>query len=275
MIDFVLSITYPSDPSIDDEVQSLLFLSEATGSSSEERNGETIVTSYFDSSDARSAARGLLERTRADLREEDRARLDWLDRYEQSLEPLRIGRSFVVAPDARLIAGDETRHRIVVPQEQAFGTGSHETTALCIEMLERMSLRGKRGLDIGAGSGILAIAMLRLGAAKATAFDNDVDAFGPLRDNCIRNDVRVALFIGSIEALRGGTFDVITMNIVPEVIVPLLPAVVARLGGELILSGILTTRRQDVVIAAEGCGVTLLDQASRGEWWCGRFARNR
>jgi len=99
---------------------------------------------------------------------------------------MRIGESFIVAPDARLIPAGERRHPIIVPQEQAFGTGSHETTSLCIEMLEGLDIRGRRGLDIGTGSGILAIAMLRLGAAKVIAFDNDVDAYGPLRDNQIR-----------------------------------------------------------------------------------------
>src|SRR5205085_4431323 len=125
----------------------------------------------------------------------------------------------------------------------AFGTGSHETTSLCIELLEGMEI--KRGLDVGAGSGILALAMCRLGAAKVIAFDNDVDAYGALRDNRARNGVaasRMPLFVGGVEALRGGRFDVVTMNIVPEVIVPLLGDVVQHLEKTLILSGILVDR---------------------------------
>jgi len=269
-MDFVLEISYRSDPELDDEVQSRLFLTASTGSSSVDRDGVTTVTAYFDSPQWRSSALPALEHLGAQLRTDDRPRVDWLERYEQSLVPSFIGRNFVVAPDARLI-GDTERHRIIVPQEQAFGTGSHETTALCIEMLERIDVRGKRGLDIGSGSGILAIAMTLLGAKKVIAFDNDADAFGPLRDNRMRNRVDVPLFIGSVEALRGGKFDVITMNIVPEAIIPLLPSVITRMSGDLILSGILNDRRDDVVRAAEVGGATLRDESSKGEWWCGRF----
>ena len=269
--DFVVEIAYRSGEELDGEVQSILFLSGSIGSSSIERGGETILTAYFDSPAKRDAAMDKLRVTGAQLRSDDRARVDWLDRYEQSLEPLFIGESFIVAPDERLIGGSE-RLRIIVPQEQAFGTGSHETTSLCIEMLERIGCRGKSGLDIGSGSGILAIAMLRLGASSVIAFDNDLDAFGPMRDNRIRNRVEFATFIGGVEALRGGTFDVITMNIVPEVIIPLLPSVVAHVRGDLILSGILTTRRDDVVAAAN---LRLIDERSQGEWWCGRFSGRR
>src|SRR6266480_3405707 len=136
------------------------------------------------------------------VRAQDRPRVDWLQLYQQSLQPLSVARSFLIVPDASLIAKDSDRHALVIPQEQAFGTGSHETTALCIELLEDVDLRGKRGLDVGSGSGILALAMLRLGARKAVAFDNDLDAFAPLRENRARNDGHgLAIFIGTLDAL--------------------------------------------------------------------------
>jgi ribosomal protein L11 methyltransferase len=269
-MDFVLEITYRSDAEIDDEVQSRLFLSASTGSSSIDRDGETVVSAYFESPESRAAAMETLRDLGAQFRSADQPRVDWLERYEQSLELLLIGEKFIVAPDERLI-GTTDRMRIIVPQEQAFGTGSHETTSLCIEMLERVDMRGKRGLDVGSGSGILAIAMLRLGAAKVIAFDNDLDAFGPSRDNRLRNRVDFPLFIGGVETIRRAKFDVITMNIVPEVIIPLLPRVIALMSGELILSGILVTRRDDVLRAAEGGGATLRDERVKGEWWCGRL----
>jgi ribosomal protein L11 methyltransferase len=167
---------------------------------------------------------------------------------------------------------------IIVPQEQAFGTGSHETTSLCIEILEGLELRGKRGLDVGAGSGILALAMHRLGSRYVVAFDNDTDAYGALRDNRIRNGVdetAMPLFIGSVEALRGGQFDVVTMNIIPEVILPLLGDVVVRLAEDarLLLSGILIVKRDDVVQAAHTHGLELVSERMKGEWWAGVFTR--
>ncbi|HYM61487.1 MAG TPA: 50S ribosomal protein L11 methyltransferase, partial [Thermoanaerobaculia bacterium] len=201
---------------------------------------------------------------------------DWLERYQQSLEPLLIGRSFVVAPEAALIPSDTTRHRLLIPQEQAFGTGSHETTALCIELLEETDIEGRRGLDIGAGSGILALAMCRLGAAKVIALDNDLDAYGALRDNRTRNGVsegRLPLFIGGIESLRAGTFDAVTMNILPEIIAALLPEVLRHLHKEsvLILSGILTNRRAEVIANALQHGLLLVRETERAEWWAGAF----
>jgi ribosomal protein L11 methyltransferase len=210
-----------------------------------------------------------------EMSEAERERVDWLELYQQSLEPMEIGARFVVAPDAALIA-DATRLRIVVPQEQAFGTGSHETTALCIELLESMDLAGKRGLDIGTGSGILAIAMHLLGASKAIAFDNDRDAYAAMRDNRIRNAVpesAMPLFVGGVEALRGGVFDVVTMNIIPEVIIPLLPDVVTHAGDVLILSGILIVRKADVIAAANDHGFHVTHERERGEWWAGALRR--
>jgi ribosomal protein L11 methyltransferase len=269
VIDFVLEIV--AGAALEDEVQSRLFLTDSSGNSSSEKDGIVTISAFFDTADQRDEAITMLRGIDARVRAEDRPHVDWLERYEQSLEPLFIGRSFVVAPDSSLVRGSE-RLRIIVPQEQAFGTGSHETTSLCLEMLERLEIKDKRGLDIGSGSGILAIAMHRLGAQKVIAFDHDLDAFGPLRDNRMRNgvpDSTMPIFIGGIESLRGGTFDVATMNIVPEVIVAMLGQVRARL---LILSGILVTRRDEVISAASGHGLALDAEAAKGDWWAGMFA---
>jgi len=240
-----------------------LFLTATTGSTSE--NG--IITAYFDSEEGRDEAMSAL--TGFTTRKIDRDRVDWLELYQQSLHPLFIGERFVVAPDASLIPGDSDRLALVIPQEQAFGTGSHETTSLCIELLESIDLRGKRAVDIGSGSGILALAMLRLGAAKVVAFDNDLDAYAALRENAIRNSLNIVSFIGGIESLRGGHFDIATMNIVPEVIMAILPHVRAR---ELIVSGVLIERRDDVVAAMRSYRV--VDERTKGEWWASRAVRS-
>ena len=280
MTDYVLELAYDSsDTSMEDVLQSRLFLAGSSGNSSRDEGGTTTVSAYFESQAARDDAADLFRDIPVELSFADRARVDWLDMYQQSLHALMIGTRFVVAPDRALVPRGEERLSIVLPQEQAFGTGSHETTALCMEMLETLDLAGARGLDIGSGSGILAIAMLRLGAARAVAFDNDRDAYAALRDNRVRNGVAeeaMPLFIGGVESLRGGLFDVVTMNIVPEVIVPLLGEVTRRLseGGTLILSGILLSRRDHVIAAAVQRALTLVGQRDRGEWWCGAFHRD-
>ena len=267
MNDYLLEIV--CEPEREEETIGRLFLTRSTGSTTDEADGMTIITAYFDAIDARDEAAALF--ADAEVRAGERERVDWLELYQQRLQPIFIGESFVVAPDASLIPPATRRHALVIPQEQAFGTGSHETTALCIELLETLDLAGARGLDIGAGSGILALAMIRLGAAKAIAFDSDVDAFAALRENRARNGIeppRMPLFIGGVEALRGGCFDVVTMNIIPEVILPLLPQVVARVARDLILSGILLERRAEVVAA---CPLPLAGELANGEWWAGRF----
>jgi ribosomal protein L11 methyltransferase len=273
--DFILDISFDAnDAALEELVQSRLYLTRSTGSSSSEANGTNTISAYFDSPDQRDDAARQLADIDLDLHATERERVDWLDRYQQSLEPLFIGEHFIVAPDVNLIPNDTTRHALVIPQEQAFGTGSHETTSLCIEILETLDVGGKRGLDIGAGSGILALAMCRLGIDHAIAFDNDVDTFAALRDNRIRNDVDVArmpIFIGGLEVLRGGAFDIVTMNIIPEVIIPLLGDVARRVGGSLILSGILVIKRDDVVTACAEHGLAIVEERSKGEWWAGRF----
>lgn len=276
MKDFILEVSFvANDAALDDLVQSRLYLTASTGSSSIEANGTITVSGYFDSAEARNDAEHQLADVEGiEMHASDRERVDWLDRYKQSLEPLFIGQQFVVAPDPALIPANTTRHTLVVPQEQAFGTGSHETTSLCIEMLETLDLSGKHGLDVGAGSGILALAMCRLGAELVIAFDNDIDAFAALRDNRIRNEVetsRMPIFIGGVDAVRGGLFDVITMNIIPEVITPLLAEVKRHAGGSLILSGILVVKRDDVIRACAAQSLALVEERAKGEWWAGRF----
>jgi len=271
VIDYILTIEF-GELADEDAILARLFLTASTGSTST----QNTVEAYFDSAEDRQAAVALFGEFL--VQSIDRERRDWLELYQQSLQPLFIGARFVVVPDASLLPEDSDRLTLIVPQEQAFGTGSHETTWLCIELLESMPMAGKRGLDVGAGSGILALAMHRLGARKAIAFDNDNDAYGALRDNRIRNDVpesAMPLFIGGVESLRGGAFDVITMNIIPEVIIPLLGDIAARLGedGRLILSGILVIKRDDVVEAARGYGLAPVSERTKGEWWAGVLMR--
>ena len=100
------------------------------------------------------------------------------------------------------------------------------------------------------------------------AFDNDPDTLGALHENRERNKTPAALFVGTLDALRGGKFDVVTMNILPDVIIPMLPQVRRHVRGSLILSGILT-RSRDAVLQA--CQFRLISERTKGEWWAGRF----
>lgn len=272
-MDYVLEVSFDdTDVDLQEAIEGRLFLTDCLGSVLTPGS----IEAYFASPHARRRAAEMLETVAGvTLAESDRRRIDWLEHYRQSLEPILVGNRFVIAPEASLIAAPG-RLALIIPQEQAFGTGSHETTALCIELLERLSVTGARGLDVGSGSGILALAMIRLGAGKAIAFDNDLDAYAALRENRSRNAVEPAampLFIGGPDAIRGGRFDVITMNILPDVILALLGDVLPRLeqGGTMVVSGIVTERRDEIIEKIERRGLTLLEGRSRGEWWAGAF----
>jgi ribosomal protein L11 methyltransferase len=265
LIDYVLDISF--DTSLEEIIQGRLFLTASTGSVSIQPG---VISAYFESAADRDAAASAFADLDVKIHCDERPSVDWLQLYQQSLQPLFVGRSFVIAPDAALIPVGE-RSPLIIPQEQAFGTGSHESTALCIELLEEIDLRDKSALDVGSGTGVLALAMLRLGAKRVIACDNDVDAFRPLRENQKRNNAEVPFFIGSVDALRGGRFDVVTMNILPEVIVALLPRVTPRLAGAIILSGILTVHREYVIDACTRRGLHLVNEREKGEWWAGAF----
>lgn len=278
MTDSILRIDFDVDDAyLDELIAARLFVTASTGSTAD-ANG---IEAYFDSPADRDAAmESLRDLAGVTMTTADRERRDWLELYQQSLEAMEIGDRFVVAPDAALFPAASDRIALVVPQEQAFGTGSHETTWMCLELLEMADCEGARGLDVGSGSGILALAMLKLGAGKVVAFDNDVDTFAALRENRDRNGVAAAqmpVFIGGVDALRAGTFDVITMNILPDVIIQLLPHIVWRMGAgaKLILSGILIERANEVVARAEQLHLSVVYEREKGEWWSGVFALPR
>ncbi|MGK2857378.1 MAG: 50S ribosomal protein L11 methyltransferase [Thermoanaerobaculia bacterium] len=279
--DPVLEIAVPDDrDDLIELVAAHLYAAGSSGSSHEPAEGRIVVVAWFpDAAALAIAEERLAEVEGIALRASSRPRIDWLAHYEDSLVAMEIGERFVVAPRAELLESAE-RIAIVIPQEQAFGTGSHETTWMCLELLERMELDGATGLDVGTGSGILAIAMAKLGARRVFGFDNDLaDTWGVVAKNLSRNGVpegQVSYFFASAEALAAShRFDAVTMNILPHVIIELLPHVVPALadGGRLLASGILVTQKNDVIAAAAAHGLRLVDERTRGEWWAGAFSR--
>lgn len=280
-MELILEIRYPAHRrDVDDRVEAMLFLSPCTGSAIDEEGGDTVVRCYYPDAESRERGRLLLGSIPGvTIREIDEPAVDWLDRYVHSLEPVLIGSRFIVAPDASCLPPDGDRIAIVIPQERAFGTGTHESTALCMELLESLSIAGRSGLDIGTGSGILAIAMEKLGARPVAAFDRDLETFGILARNLKRNRIprgHIVEFFGDIDAVRG-SFEVITMNILPGVIIDLLPQVegITAPGASLILSGILAEQSHEVVSATAAAGFELKVEAARGEWWAARLERSR
>ncbi len=269
----VVEIRFHQSELTSELVSAVLWSTSCKGSVFDDDGFDTVVTAWIPDASRNEALEQLNALNEVTARVVTRERIDWLQHYEQSLVPIPVGDRFVIAPRPDLVEGS-TRIPIIVPQEQAFGTGSHETTAMCVELLESLDIRAKRCLDVGTGSGILAIAMAKLGAAKVFAFDNDIETWGVIERNMERNEIgpgRIAVFYASADALAKGGFNAVTMNILPHVIIELLPHVAPAMAqdGALIVSGILFEQRESVIDAARRSDLALERERRAGEWWAG------
>src|SRR3954466_6319202 len=165
--------------------------------------------------------------------EETVADADWFATWRERARPFPVGRSLYLDPrepeDAPMEV-PEGRRLLRLPARAAFGTGSHESTALALELLEDAGLHGRRVLDVGTGTGVLAFAALAFGAASVTGFDLDPAAPFHARDNSALNHLYPRLFAGRLAALRGRPhFDLALVNVVPEQILPEMPDLVRLL----------------------------------------------
>jgi ribosomal protein L11 methyltransferase len=207
--------------------------------------------------------------------------LDWLASYRAQATPFPVGRGLFVDPREPEEPEPETpdgRLLLRLPARTAFGIGSHESTSLAIDLLEDCDLRGKRVLDVGTGTGILAFASLLLGAAEAVAFD--VDPASPFHAMVNRrlNRLHPRLFVGTSAALRPGTpFDLELINVIPEEIGPEMPGLVERLrpDGEAILSGILEEKGDEMLESVGRLGLAERERRTAGEWVAFRVSRWR
>lgn len=177
---------------------------------------------------------------------------DWERAWMDQFQPLQFGARLWIVP-SWLPAPDAQAVNILLDPGLAFGTGTHPTTALCMQWLDGADLGGKSVLDYGCGSGILAIAALKLGASSAWGIDIDPQALTATRDNAARNGIEAAcLHTGLPGALPAGTrFDVLLANILMGPLIELAPILTAHTqpGGQLALSGILAEQAEGVIDA--------------------------
>ena len=166
--------------------------------------------------------------------------VDWAARSQAHLTHVRVGR-LVVAPPWDIPPGlPHDTQLIVIPPSMGFGTGHHETTRLCLSLLQDLDLRGKRLVDVGTGSGVLAIAALLLGAGSVEGIDYDEDALTSARQSVAVNGLngRIRLRAADIRSDRTAAADVVTANLTGALLVAVAPALASLSdGGSLILSG--------------------------------------
>lgn len=207
---------------------------------------------------------------------------DWAHRWKSFFKPLRVGRHFLVCPtweEPNPLEGDIL---IRLDPGMAFGTGHHETTRLCMEWLETWAagqgdVSSRRVLDVGTGSGILAMCSVLLGVREAVGVDNDPEAVQVARENVDLNGLadKIRLFDGSASDM-GDRFDAVVANIQSNPLIEMAPVMVTRLAeaGAMALSGILIEQKEDVRAAYEAQGLRLTSEKHSGEWCLLEFRRS-
>ncbi len=200
---------------------------------------------------------------------------DWSETWKKDFHPLEIGRRLLITPSWVTPSPGE-RKALVIDPGMAFGTGTHPTTRLCLALVEELVQAGAPVIDVGCGSGILALGALALGASQALGVDTDPDALRAARENALRNGLsnKMNLLEGSLEGIlqqKEGLRQapLVLANILAPVIVQLLGDGLAGLltpGGHLVLSGILEEQAEQVAAALARAGLRLVRRIQEGDW---------
>jgi ribosomal protein L11 methyltransferase len=216
---------------------------------------------------------------------------DWATAWKQQYHLIRAGQRTVIVPAWETYDPAPDEAVIRLEPGMAFGTGLHPTTRLCLESLEKNLTPGCAVLDVGTGSGILAIAAIKLGARSALALDTDAVAVGVAQENAALNGVasQLSVWHGSLpggapqrwgetpENLAGGSyylepgrFDLVLVNILAPVIIAMTPALAARLepDGWLIAAGLIEHQENEVVAALHAGGLQILERTQEQDWVC-------
>lgn len=201
---------------------------------------------------------------------------NWMEAWKVHYQPIPVGKRLIIVP-AWLESPDLERLTIKIDPGMAFGTGTHPSTQLCLELVEHYAPAGGPVIDVGCGSGILSIAALKLGAAFALGVDIDPAALRASRENAGANGIAedsLALGVGSVAEILSGCFSVrnaplVLANILAPVLIRLFADGLAGLrspGGVLVLAGILAEQAEKVIHAGREQGLKLIEKRQMGDW---------
>ncbi|MFQ5701676.1 MAG: 50S ribosomal protein L11 methyltransferase [Acidobacteriota bacterium] len=191
----------------------------------------------------------------------------WHDRWLEKLEPFRVGKSFLVIPGHKGPRPTPGRFPIRLTPGRAFGTGEHPTTQMCMILIEECHPPASDLLDVGTGSGILAICARLRGAGRVVAIDTDEEAVGLAAGNAIRSGADgISFAVADLESISAGRFETLVANLNGTVLLRLIDRLVAACRKRLILSGILSGEEPRIVRAATAAGGALERRLGRGGW---------
>lgn len=195
---------------------------------------------------------------------------DWIDVWKKHFRPIHLGR-IVVVPEWIAYEKQPDEEIVLLDSNMAFGTGEHETTSMCVELMQDYLLPDSTVVDVGCGSGILGISALKLGAKKAYLTDLDYVAVESAKHNCALNGVSDRAVVAHANLLDNATVkgEIVLANITAEVLALLAPSIPASLqkGGALILSGIIESRLPLVREAYGKVGMEVIHERKKGEWY--------
>ncbi|MCC7439797.1 MAG: 50S ribosomal protein L11 methyltransferase [Armatimonadetes bacterium] len=196
---------------------------------------------------------------------------NWNAEFEASLQPVRIGSGLIITQSWQPEEADEGVMQVVIDPKMSFGTGHHESTRLISQLLMNLDPAGKRVLDIGTGTGVLAIVAALRGAAQTIAFDNNEWAVANTLENVALNGVANQIDVRQceLEGIAEGEFDIILANLHRNIIIQLLPGIVQRMGKQsplLLTSGVLIEDYQSLLDEAANHGLAPIDEARENEW---------
>ncbi len=195
---------------------------------------------------------------------------NWNEEWERTIRPIHVTDRIVIAPTWHTYTPQANEVLITIDPKMSFGTGYHETTRLILRMMEETVRPGMTLLDVGTGTGILAIAGIKLGATSAIAVDNDAWAYENASENVRLNRVEkhVQVLLGDLSSVAGHSFHLIVANIQRNVIEPLVPQMRAMLApsGKMILSGLLLEDEEPIVRALLNSGCIVVSTLKENEW---------
>ncbi|HCD81151.1 MAG TPA: 50S ribosomal protein L11 methyltransferase [Ruminococcaceae bacterium] len=195
---------------------------------------------------------------------------DWSENWKKYFHATEIGDKLAIVPSWEEYDNKENRKILHIDPGAAFGTGTHATTSLCLSMLENYVAEGSKMLDIGCGSGILSIASVLLGAETAVGVDIDAQSVKTAKENAELNNVsgKTEYIVGDLADKISGKYNVVCANIVADVVIRLLGDVRTFMeeNAVLLVSGIIDTRENDVLAAAEKHGFKVKEKQYKDNW---------
>lgn len=202
---------------------------------------------------------------------------NWNEEWEKTIQPMEVG-AFFVRPTWSAVPTPDGLSLLLIDPKMAFGTGYHETTRCMLRMLKGTVKGGESVLDVGTGTGILAIAALKLGASEAFGFDIDEWSSVNATENAINNDVAATFKVeeGSFETVPVSHYDLVLANVNRNMLIETAPIITSYVqeGGVLLLSGLLETDEADILSVPEYASLKLEERLQENEWICLKFVKD-